>query len=281
MTQEKLIKINYKEFSKTRNTIQLYAQLLSAIKGKLVPHQKNWEEFSLTINAKGFTTGPMPVGIESETEALELILNLIEHKLEIFFGKSKDEIDLHQKNIDTFTKLFLEKVSEFKKLDFQPEEKFWSQSELVYDNDQVKKLWNLFRQVYFAFLEFRGSTLFETSNINFWAHHFDMALLVFSGKLIDGQEPENWDYSREQMNFGLSSGDDEIGEPYFYVTAYPFDKKLYDCELPDFAQWQRKGWQGVIVKFSKLPEPLYVKKNIIDLFSNLLECNLRSNKKSY
>ena len=55
---EKIVlpQIDYNTFAKTRDTIQLYAQLISAIKGKLVPHQKNWEEYSLKVYSKGFTS---------------------------------------------------------------------------------------------------------------------------------------------------------------------------------------------------------------------------------
>ncbi|HET54483.1 MAG TPA: hypothetical protein ENN33_04630 [Ignavibacteria bacterium] len=121
----KLPKIDYKEFSKTRNTIQLYAQLLSALKGKLVPHQKNWEEFSLKTYAKGFTTGPIPVETENGLEALDLNLNLIENKLKLFFRNKRDEIDLHQSNIKSFTDKVVEKINNYGITEFEPEEKFF------------------------------------------------------------------------------------------------------------------------------------------------------------
>lgn len=269
----KLPKIDYKEFSKTRNTIQLYTQLLSALKGQYVPHQKNWEEFSLKIYAKGFTTGPIPIETENGTEALDLNLNLVEHKLKLFFGTKRDEIDLNQKTITDFTNLLLNKLSEYGINDLTPDDKFFAKDELTYAKEEVKKLWATFRQIYFLLLKFRGSTLFETSNINFWAHHFDMALLVFSGKLIDGQDPQNWDYSREQMNFGFSSGDGGVGQPYFYITAYPFNEALFEMELPGFARWQKEGWKGVVVEYDLLQKYSVTKNELISLMKNLLELN--------
>ncbi len=273
----KLPNIDYKDFSQTRNTIQLYAQLLSALKGKLVPHQKNWEEFSLKTYAKGFTTGPIPVETENGIEALDLNLNLIEQKLKLFFGSSRDEIDHQQNNIKSFTDEFVSKIKSYGITDFEPDEKFYSEENLTYDETEVKKLWDTFRQIYFLLLKFRGTTLFETSNINFWAHHFDIALLVFSGELIDGQDPQNWDYSREQMNFGFSSGDDGVGQPYFYVTAYPFDEKLFEIELPVFARWQKEGWKGVVVEYDQLLNYSVTENDLISLMKNLLEQNFTKN----
>lgn len=269
----KLPKIDYKEFSKTRNTIQLYAQLLSAVKGKYFPHQKNWEEFSLKTYAKGFTTGPIPVDTENGFEALDLNLNLIEHKLKLFYGSSRDEIDLQQNNIKSFTGEFLEKIKSFGIADFEPEEKFFAEENLTYEKSEVRKLWDLFRQIYFLLLEFRGSTLLETSNINFWAHHSDMALLVFSGKIIEGKDSQDWDNSREQMNFGFSSGDDGIGQPYFYITAYPFDEKLFETDLPGFARWQKEGWKGVVVEFYQLNSKSSSAETLINFFEDLIKIN--------
>lgn len=269
----KLPQIDYKEFSKARNTVQLYAQLLSAVKGKYVPHQKNWEEYGLKVYAKGFTTGPIPAQTDNGAEALDLNMNLVEHKLKLFFSDKRDEIDLHQKNIKSFTEKFLEKISVYGLKDFKPEEKFFAEDELIYDEKEVKKLWDIFRQIYFLFLQFRGSTLFETSNINFWSHHFDMALLVFSGKIIDGKDPEDWDNSREQMNFGFSSGDEGVGQLYFYITAYPFDDKLFEIELPEFARWQKEGWKGVVIEFDKLYKLSDSSEKLLSLFKELLAKN--------
>lgn len=267
--------IDYKKFAKTRNTIQLYAQLLSVLKGKFVTHQKNWEEFSLKVYAKGFTTTPIPIETENGIEALDLNLNFVEHKLKIFFKDNRDEIDLNQKNISAFTKALLIKLSDYGIKSFEVEEKFFGKDELVYDKNEVTKLWDLFRQVYFILLEFRGSTLFETSNINFWAHHFDIAMLVFSGGLIDGQDPQNWDYSHEQMNFGFSSGDDGVGEPYFYITAYPFDEKLFALELPKYARWQKEGWKGAVIELSKIAGDENFSDEFLSLIKKLLEENYK------
>ena len=266
-----LPQIEYANFSKTRDPIQIYAQLISAIKGKLVPQQKNWEEYSLKVYAKGFTTTSIPIQTESGIEALELNIDLIEHKLKIFFKKSRDEINLEQTSISEFTKKLVAVLSSYEiKLD-KLDEKFFAKDELTYDRNEITKLWNLFRQVYFLFLKLRGSTLKETSNINFWPHHFDLALLMFSGKIIEGQDETNWDYAREQMNFGLSSGDGGIPQPYFYVTAYPFDETLLKIKLPDFAEWHTEGWNGLVIKLNQLANREEVFSGLFSLFTELLD----------
>ena len=83
---EKLDLINWKS---SLNKIQGYAQLLSDIKSKFIPHQKNWEEYSLKIYAKGLTTTTIPVLVNGKVEAMDLNLNFVEHKLKIFLGKER------------------------------------------------------------------------------------------------------------------------------------------------------------------------------------------------
>ncbi|MDZ7765782.1 MAG: DUF5996 family protein [Melioribacteraceae bacterium] len=222
---------------------------------------------------KDFTTGSIPIQTENGTEALDLNLNFIEHKLKLFFGSKRDEIDLHQPNIAVFTKTFLEKISDYGIKNFKPDEKFFSEDKSLYDQEEANKLWILFREIYFLFLEFRGSTLLETSNVNFWAHHFDIALLVFSGKIIDGKDPQDWDNSREQMNFGFSTGDQGIGQPYFYVTAYPFNEKLFETDLPGFARWQKEGWKGVAIELNKLSGDQNTGSKLLGLFDSLIKSN--------
>jgi len=268
-----LPQIEYNKFSNTRDSIQLIAQLVSAIKGKIIPHQKNWEEYSLKVYSKGFTSSAIPMQTQSGIEALELNINLIEHKLKIFYKNFRDEISLEQSTILDFTNIFVEKLNSYGIEIAKQDAKFYANKNLTYDKSESEKLWNLFRQVYFLFLKFRGTTLFEASNINLWPHHFDLALLLFSGKLVDGQEPSNWDYSREQMNFGLSSGDSGIQQPYFYVTAYPFDEKILKMELPKYAKWHTQDWQGLVIKINQLENQNEIMQKLNSLFTTLLNAN--------
>jgi len=272
---EKIVlpQIEYNSFSKTRDTVQIFAQLISTIKGKLVPHQKNWEEYSLKVYAKGFTTTSIPIQTDNGIEALDLNINLIEHKLKIFFKDYRDEISLETKTISEFTQKLIEILSSYEIEIEKPDNKYFAEDGLIYEKVEVEKLWNLFRQVYFLLLKLRGSTLKEASNINYWPHHFDLAILMFSGKLIDDQEPSNWDYSREQMNFGLSSGDTGIPQPYFYVTAYPFDNRLLKIKLPDYAEWHTEGWNGLVVKLEKLKNQKEFVPSLLALFTELLDRN--------
>lgn len=272
----KLPKINYKEFSKTRDTIQHYSQLLGIVKSKYLPSQKNADEHSLSLYAKGFTTGTIPLETKDGTKTLDLNINLEEHKLDIVHDNVTDAIELDSQSISSFTKSFLKIINAIGLNDFEIADKFYSEEKLTYDKDEVKKIWNILRQIHFLFFELRGGTLFETSNVNFWPHHFDMALLIFSGNIIEGQDPQNWSYSREQMNFGFSTGDEGIQQPYFYITAYPFDEKKFNLKLPNFARWQKEGWNGIVIEYDQLLNFNATKNDLLSLFNHLLKSNFQN-----
>jgi hypothetical protein len=98
-------------------------------------------------------------------------------------------------------------------------------------------------------------------------------MLWFSGRLVPGKDPSNWDHSREQMNFGFSTGDDEIPEPYFYITAYPFNEELVKPDLPANAYWHTEGWKGAVLKYSELVSSASPDKLLIRLFNKVLSLN--------
>ncbi|MCK5346121.1 MAG: hypothetical protein KAR20_22075, partial [Candidatus Heimdallarchaeota archaeon] len=98
MNEYKFFDLDLSEWKDTRDILQSYALLLSDIKSTFTPHQKNWEEHGLKIYAKGLTTTAIPVIVKGNIETLDLNLNLIEHSLKIFCGRSRLSIPLENQS---------------------------------------------------------------------------------------------------------------------------------------------------------------------------------------
>jgi hypothetical protein len=94
MSQYNFTKLSLSDWKETRNTLKAYSQLLSDIKQNFFPHQKNWDEHSLSIYAKGITTGTIPVKIKDEIHTLDLNLNFYESQLKIFCGSERLSVNL-------------------------------------------------------------------------------------------------------------------------------------------------------------------------------------------
>jgi hypothetical protein len=113
----------------------------------------------------------------------------------------------------------------------------------------VRSFWRTLAQIDAVLKEFRAGLRRESSPVQLWPHHFDLALNWFSGRLVPDQDPDDAEYADEQMNFGFSTGDEGIPEPYFYVTAYPVPAGWMEATLPDEAYWQAAGWTGAVLPY--------------------------------
>lgn len=273
MSEYNFQQLDLEEWKDTRDFIQSMAGLCAGIKAAFTPHQKNWEEHSLKVYAKGLTTTTIPVIINGSIETLDLNLNLIEHSLKIFCGRARLSVPFENQSSLSFAKETVRILNELG-VEYGLKEDDYSNSNMgSYDKAQAENYWHALKQIYFILLEFKGGLMEETSNINFWPHHFDLAMLWFSGRLIPGKDPSDWDHSREQMNFGFSTGDKRIPEPYIYITAYPFNEELIKTELPENAYWLTEGWKGAVIKYSKLTNKDNPEQILGKLFNDLLTLN--------
>lgn len=78
------------------------------------------------------------------------------------------------------------------------------------------------------------------SPILLYPHHFDLAMSWFP-----------WDDER-QFTLGFSTGDDNVFEPYVYLTTYPEHHGFQEISLPAEARWQQAGFSGAVLPYVKL-----------------------------
>ncbi|MEX2126835.1 MAG: hypothetical protein WD871_01140 [Xanthobacteraceae bacterium] len=82
---------------------------------------------------------------------------------------------------------------------------------------------------------------FDVSPARCWPHHFDFAALIAvdSGKgTVE---------SARSVGVGLSPGDENIGEPYFYVTPWPYPPPAKLPHLPEIGGWYAKNFTAAVV----------------------------------
>ena len=85
------------------------------------------------------------------------------------------------------------------------------------------------------------------SPVRCWPHHFDIATLITLGK---GKSSE---YDKS-VGMGLSPGDRQVEEPYFYISPwpYPMDEPDEFPELKGGGQWHSDGWMGAFFQASEI-----------------------------
>jgi len=233
----------------TLTTLQTYAQVIGKVRRAMTPPHKHWFHVSLRVSARGLTTTAIPAG----RKTYELLLDLTAHKLVVNTSRGQQwQMPLRGQSAAQFCS---DTLAALANLDIHPkidQSLFSDTTPGPYDRAAVERYWQALSQIDAIFKQFRGELRQETSPVQLWPHHIDLALLWFSGRLVPGQDPANEEYADEQMNFGFSPGDDSIPNPYFYITAYPSPNGLADTLLPGDAYWLTEGFTGAILKYDSL-----------------------------
>lgn len=82
---------------------------------------------------------------------------------------------------------------------------------------------------------------FESQNeILIWPHHFDIALSIL---IKDTGDPE----TDTIISFGMSPGDENFENPYFYVNTWPHVDTSQCAKLSNNALWVSEDWTGAIM----------------------------------
>ena len=233
----------------TRDTLAVYAQLLGKIRRAMTPPQKHWRHASLRAAAVGLTTTPIPAG----DQTFELLLDLTAHRLALTTSRgARAHIGLAGQSPAAFRDAVLAALAAQGIRPALEGGAFDDAREGAYDATAVSRFWQALSQIDAVLKAFRHGFRGESSPVQFWSHHFDLAVTWFSGRLVPGQEPDDPEYADEQMNFGFSTGDGGIPEPYFYATAYPTPDGFTNAALPEGASWRSEGWTGAVLPYARI-----------------------------
>jgi hypothetical protein len=232
--------LDYERILKTRETIHSYAKFIGAIRAKMTPEQKDFWHISLHTGPQGFRTTPIP---NEDGSTFEISLNLISHSASISSSAGNvRSTPLKGQSISAFSSQLL---SALENMNIKPDidlEKFQDDSELEYQADIASDIFRSYSAIDIIFKTFKGAITFETSPVQLWPHHMDIAFTCY---------PHTKD-NIEQITFGYLTGDSGIEEPYFYITAYPEIEDISGIKLANDAHWNSEGWQGVVLKYKDL-----------------------------
>jgi hypothetical protein len=140
---------------------------------------------------------------------------------------------------------------------------------LPYDPDAAGRFRQSINWSAGVFAAFKGRLREETSPIQVFPHHFDLAMNWFSGRLVPGVDPLDEERADEHMNFGFATGDESIDDAYFYATAYPQPDGFTDLALPGGAFWHTEGWAGAILPYAALLDSDWPADRLLDFLRTL------------
>lgn len=251
------------ELHPSRDTIQVYSQVLGAVRRALTPPHKHWQHASLSAAAAGLTTTPIPGG----DKTFEMLLDFTAHE----FCLSTNEGDWWDMSLRGQSgQAFAEEcMGALRTLGIEAaidRDRFSDRDQRAYDTTVVEDYWQAASQIDVLLKQFKGELREETSPVQLWPHHFDFALRWFSGRLVPGEDPADAENADEQMAFGFSTGDGGVPEPYFYITAYPWPDALIQHTLPAGAKWHTDGWKGALLLYRTLVESAQPRELLLDFW---------------
>lgn len=85
----------------------------------------------------------------------------------------------------------------------------------------------------------------RATSIAIWPHHFDLGGILF----LDSSASA---HTAAQIGFGLSPGDGNIAEPYFYITPWPLPDNPEWPQLDGGGYWHTEGFNGALLLASRL-----------------------------
>ncbi len=238
----------FKAWRSTHDTLHTAAQLAGAVRQKLTPYQKHWFHISLRVSARGPVTPP----VAYEGGSLELALDLTQH--ELFVQTSRGDRTVWSFAGRSGGQMAGELAETLRSMNIEPPKEFASFKNAPvtrYDQRAADTFLANLTSVDHVLNTFRGELRGSTGPVQLWPHHFDVAVLWFSGRLVPDADPNDEESADEQMNFGFSCGDDGIPEPYFYATAYPFPDAMRQTPLPHGARWS-ESWKGSYLLMEEL-----------------------------
>jgi len=252
----------------TRDALHAYSRILGDWLKSSQRKRKHWWHASLRPSMAGLTTGVVHAGIDFELEidlwASQIIGRTTEgaQLIEAIDGQAADVLAQEIADFLTASGVGSGQIPANKS---QGSDRFAG-----YSAEWAQSLGRVLNDVNAAMTEFRAGIPEETSPIQLWPHHFDLSMLWLPGEKIEGQDPENEEYSDKQMNFGFTFGDEGIAEPYFYVTAYPVPDGLPSLSLPAGTEWKTDGFSGAVLLYKTLAESSDPKGYLLDLWTRLL-----------
>ena len=241
------------DWAETRDTFQLYTQVVGKVRMENEPVINHWWNVPLYVTATGLTTSLMP---HPTGPAFQIDFDLVAHRLDIVtVAGDARSLDLEPRPVADFYAAVMRMLDE---LGVATE--IWEvpveipgaipftedRAHSSYDREAVHRFWLALVEMERVFARFRSDFVGKSSPVHLFWGALDLAVTRFSGRtapLHPGGAPNcgphvMWEaYSHEVSSAGYWPGPPGE-EGVFYSYAYPEPPGYRDAEVgPEGARW--------------------------------------------
>jgi hypothetical protein len=225
----------------TRQTLQLYSRVISAVPRAHGKFHPNWWHVSLAVLPDGLITNSV---VPPDGRMLRLKMDLVRH--EIILTANDGAVDTWSMREGTSSNQMADNVfGAVANLGLEckyDRTKFDNDDSRDYDATLANKFLTALANADCIFKAHRATLSGEVSPAQLWPHGFDLALDWFGTRAEIYQENGESKEYRSRLNLGFFPGSPGV-EPYFYSNPWPFEMDaLLGKTLPESASWQTKSW---------------------------------------
>lgn len=271
----------YAEWAPTKKTLHLVTQMLGKAKLALSPPQPEWWHARLFLDARGFTTGPVPHGSRVVTMGVDVFDGVVwlddsdGRRAAVPIGPERSVaaiwVDFQRALAAVGLELDLwEKPQEV--ADLTPFSE--NAHDHVFVPEHAQRFHRVLSSVSAVYEEFR-SPFFGRSGVQFWWGGFDLAVLLFNGRVApaptDRGHIMRYDLDAEHFNAGFWVGDDNVQTPGFFAYVVP---RPPGCETaaiaPHYAGWVEEmgEWLMPYDEVRSCPDP---RRAILDFLGGVYD----------
>ncbi len=222
------------EWQATRDTLQLWTQIVGKIRLARTPMTSHWWNVPLYVTARGLTTSMMP----ADGRGFQIDFDFLADRLEITTSTGEQRTTpLEPRSVADFHAAVMGMLD-----DLALSTRIWTMPveipdaipfdqdhvHAAYDRDQVERFWRALIEIVRVFELFRSEFVGKTSPVHLFWGALDLAVTRFSGRPAPphpggapncGPQVMHEAYSHEVSSAGYWPGPD--GEGVFYSYAYP------------------------------------------------------------
>jgi uncharacterized protein DUF5996 len=270
------------EWQDTRDTLQLWMQIVGKTRMALAPRENHWWHVPLYVDVRGLITSPIPY----RGRAFEVEFDFIDHQLLVNTSDgTRRSIALRPKAVADF---YREYMGVLDSLGISV--KIWpvpveidapipfleDRRHASYDADSAQRFFFILLHASRVLTRFRGRFLGKTSPVHFFWGAFDLALTRFNGRRApESQEPTaammREAMSHEEISFGFWPGSGSVPEPAFYAYVRPEPPALRGVSVRPSSAYYSGDLADFILPYESVRSKTSPDGAVLDFFQSVYD----------
>lgn len=261
----------YERWAPTKKTLHMCTQMLGKTRLALAPPLPEWMHSSLQLDARGFTTGPMPSGTRIVVVSIDIFDAVI--RVEVSDGRVETVSLVESQTVADIWAGYRRALDSLG-VDADIWEKPQETSDETHFSDNhtdgefvpadAQRFHRALGSIQAVFEKFR-SQFFGRSGVQFWWGSFDLAVLLFNGEKVAAPDDRGYimryDLDAKHINAGFWIGDDSTPSASFYAYIVPQPPGCDTAPIgPSHANWVETMGEWMMsyedVRTSEDPEKL-------------------------